>query len=208
MTRLTNTIRHSIRDAVLEHRFKAPVSELLDRADELGDRTYEFLYPSSILDQMKSLPSDFFRTDNRVNVYALGERRVIFFGRHINNLEGIHHILLKNRPTKELITAHKFRADYNVSVSLSKELYDIFEKLIQDVERHNEIYSSARSQVQAALDAVGSVKALIAAWPEVEPFASMYLETKTERVRLPAIPAASLNAILDLPVDTPVDTPA
>lgn len=59
---------------------------------------------------------------------------------------------------------------------------------------------TARAKTSGTIGQFTTVKKLIEGWPEIEPFARPYLETKT-RIQLPAVQLTEMNDLLDLPVD-------
>lgn len=202
MTRLTNYIREAICLDVLAHRFKQPVLDLLAVADQLGQDIYAYLYPPEILAQMQALPESFFRRQNHINIYVLDERPNLYFGPYIEYLKGYHSVTMQNHEVPNRIIAERDYPTYNNMLSLTPDLKKRAEILIQERNRHNAAYNTAETQIHAALAAVGTVKRLIEAWPEVEPFAAKWLEDSPKKPQLPAIPVASLNAMLDLPIDS------
>lgn len=201
MTRLTNTIRDAISQDVLAHRFRAPVLERLAEARVLGDEVYAYLYPPSMLEKMRALPQQYFRTNDHIKTYALGERIDIYFGSYIWNLKGYHAIETSKRKTEDRIIAQCHYPEYSNCLDLSPELRAKVENLVQQRERHNEAYNLAHSQLNASLSAIGTINNLIKLWPEVEPFCKVWMEDSVKKPQLPAIPVASLNAMLDLPTD-------
>jgi hypothetical protein len=201
MTRLTNNIREAICQDVLAHRFKQPVLDLLATAKALGEDVYAFLYPSEVMEQMQALPPNFFRRNNRINVYVLSETIGVYFGPYISGLKGYHSVASEQRTVPDRMIAERDYPSHSNTLRLNPGLLKRIEMLSQDKDRHNADYARAESQINAALGSVGSVKKLIEAWPEVAPFAAVWLEESTKKPQLPMIPVASLNALLDLPAD-------
>lgn len=202
MTRLTKTIREAIATAVLEHRYEAPVRALLLRAKEIGEELYNETYSPEIQAQMAAMPKGFLSQQNYLCVKLLGRNHNVYFGMNWGGeLYGFSHVPHTERKVNDRLIADRHHSRSWNSVDMSADLRRKLEFLNNDIKDHNEQYAKTNKQVQAALASVSTIKKLIEVWPEIEPFASPYLEDAPVKVNLPAIPVASLNAILDLPVN-------
>lgn len=203
MTRLTKAIRQALLQDVLDHRYQKHVRALLVRAKKLGDKLYNETYSPEIQKQMAALPPGFISKENSLHINLLGRRHAIYFGLNWSGaLCGIGHVPYLERSSQERLIAAKHTQRAWNEVDISAELRREIEFLNNDIKDHNEQYGKTCKQVEAALAAANTIKKLIELWPEIEPFASFYKTEAPVKINLPAIPVASLNAMLDLPVDT------
>ena len=199
MTRLTNAIRDAIRAELLAHRFREPILILLNEAQQLGEDVYAELYPPHVYSKMNALPEGFFRKQDHIKTFCLGQPLHIYFGPFIEYLKGYEAIPREQRHVQSRIMGQRHYPEYSNILTLSDPLQKRVEQLIQNRDKHNAAYSTASTQLEASLAAVGSISNLIKAWPEIEPFAKKYMDPV--KIQLPAIPVASLNAMLDLSTD-------
>lgn len=199
MSRLTNDIRDAIRSNLMRHRFKIQVTALRERSAVLADAIYNTAYPEKDRKLMSMLPEGWLDTGGHMYFStSSGHKHQFCFNGCYSGIQGVHYgtsDAAENRPF-----AYKWRDSYHNCYALKDEaLNQQVEEFIQDVSKHNSAYKLAETQIEASLAAFSSIKKLIEAWPEVEPFAEAYID-RPVAASLPAKTVASLNAMLGLPV--------
>lgn len=191
-TRLTENMRSRIAEAVLVHRFaKAFAVIAADRA-ALARAVYDDVLTKKQRETIASLPAGWLVTNHAIAAqFGSAYERCCFSGYNYTFWIG----------DKPADVSLPMPAKFHGSCA---KVYEATHKLSL---RHDEIerrFSSLRdeakgagNEVKAALAAVGTVQALVKAWPEVEPFCR---DITPYAVPLPAIPVAKLNQTFDLPV--------
>lgn len=204
MTRLINEIRNSIRDSLLEHRFKSAVLALEARQAELARVTYEDCFKASDRKRMDDLPKgwvyeqtysrvqvgsetvqlnyngSFSRYNQRANVCEIG----LFISRDLKDVHRRIPYSKSGNTVKIYGNAPGDEIGYNVH------------QYLRSVESLSEEIGAARRQTDAALRSFHTIAKMIEAWPEVMPF----IPEKSVPSLLPVVPVASLNELLKLPV--------
>lgn len=201
MTRLTNEIRKTIKEAVLRHRFEEQAEALVaDRAAFAGE-VYNDVYRKSDRDKMEALPNGWLPTTSSVSVRfgetAYGRYEDFpFDGAIYGDIAKVRKRTDKSPQRCERRVPHKHYSGcskvYGDDHRLSSKHAALKERAD---ELQTEIVAAAR-QVTAALDSANTVKQLLEAWPEVEPF----VPVRSAKANLPAVPVDALNKLLDLPV--------
>lgn len=203
MTKLTISIRESIRRAVLKHRFGAEVDTLTDRYAALASDVYDDLYSKEDRERIASLPKDWLPTVDQASVQfgglSNGYTQLSFNG---SGFRFEYHSIgsrLNAEQTRECKkpVANKHRYGCWKVYAADHRLTRRYEKLQAERDALHEAIGEAKQQISAALGSLSSVEALIKAWPEIEPFAKTFAVPAP--ARLPAIPAAALNKTLKLP---------
>lgn len=200
MTRLTNDIRDSIERDLIRHRFQPEIDAIEDRLQNLGAEVYDAAYDADTQAKMQALPDGWLFQDDDFEVVFAGQRVRIHFNGYMYRGEKFGG-LIDNRPKVIRRVLEKHRSGVIAKFAADHPLSQAFETINMDRERLKETIQVAKRQTRAALNAVSTVEALIKAWPEVKPFAELWIEEKDSRPKLPAIPVENLNAALGLPVE-------
>lgn len=200
MTRLTQGIRDSIRMAVLRHRFTADVDAMRAREGALANDVYDDVLRKADRDRIEALPSGWLPLATNICVKfgdnGHGYTRLSFEGGCISSeYHRLRTVKKDEKPTSRRVPCKLDRGCWK-SYSADHRLTIRFEKLKADADALEEVISTAERQIKAALNSVGTVAALVKAWPEIAPFTKRYLPVP---VSLPTIPTADLNKALKLP---------
>lgn len=193
--RLTKEIREAIAKDLIKHRFEDAVKSLYAKRAALADAVYRDLYTKAQRDQIDALPEGMLPTTDDISVnFGTAYTRVYFSGHTYGDLNKIVHA----------DRASSYRRVHYKHKDGSVKVYEATHKLAIEHERLSGVMSDlvkqideARRAAMVAMASVGSVKRLIEAWPEIEPFAKRF---DTERPQLPMTQTDQLNKILDLPV--------
>lgn len=199
-TRLTNTIRERIANAVLRHRFSEPVEVLIADRAAFAEEVYNDVYRKADREKMAALPKGWLPETNSINVQFGDDGRsyesLNFSGLVYGGVGGMR----KPDDKREVIgrraysnRAHGCVKVYDADHRLAKKNADLHQRYI-DLKTS---FEAAKQQVEAALSSASTINKLVEIWPEVEPFARSFDDVP---VKVPAIPTAKLNEILDLPV--------
>lgn len=201
MTKLTISIRESLASAVLRHRFSVEVEKFIGDKAAFAREVYEDVYKKSDREKMAALPEGWLPTSNSMGIQ---------FGEHGSTYEAlsfsgsVHGMLSKLRAAdgksaksvdfrvfekhrhacvKQYTNDHKLSTKYHAIKAAGTDL----------LTRVN----TAEKQIEAALNSVTTLPALVKAWPEIEPFTKRYFAAPS---KLPTIPVSALNAMFKLPV--------
>lgn len=178
MTNLTNEARNKILARLIEHRFGAEEEALRKARRAFAARVYDDIFTKKQRDLMASLPSGWMPTKQTINVYFAGE---------ITQLS-----LPDQRPVPH-DKVHGTLAVYDARHPLAEAKVDLDRKAYDLTERRD----AARANANAFLRNSKTLKQLVDAWPEIEPFANDVIE---KPVKLPTIDLSKLNADLGLPL--------
>lgn len=178
MTRLTTANRKTIRDRVLAHRFKDAEDVLAVTEDALAFRVVAETFSMYEYDMIRTIPDGWLPKTKRVTC-KLAEAWV--------SLEFIDWRPMPDFKISQCLVVldanHPITEDFREFQGIKKAI---------TAER-----KTLEKSVDAALNAVSTIKALREAWPEVEPFLHGLEKMK---VNLPAIQTSDLNSALGLPV--------
>lgn len=196
--RLTSYMREQIVRAVLTHRFSDEIVDLTAQRAAFANDVYDDVYRKADREKMASLPKGWLPESDAISV-SFGETgrfyAVLAFNGEtpysVSQFAGERRKEVRRRMMeKHLHGCCKVYAPDHRLTTRYHEICRTSETLTQRIRE-------ALRQVEAALGATSSISALIKAWPEIEPFVKPYY---TAPVKLPAIPAATLNEALKLPV--------
>lgn len=197
-TRLTVSIRERIANDLLTHKFSAAIGALIaDRAAHAHD-VYCDIYSKSDRAKMDALPAGWLPESNRIGVQFGSSGRsyveLSFSGAVYGEVNKYRKGTMKHGD-RRIISKHvhgcaKVYADDHPLAKAKADLDSKFDDLKTSV-------SEAAKQVNAALASATTIKRLVEAWPEIEPFARAHEATPPN---LPAVPTDRLNKLLDLPV--------
>lgn len=179
--RLTEYMRDSIKDALLERAFGERDKAIAADELKLADDIYKHLYPAPLLRKMKALPNGFLPKDDDQRCKFGGDFERVSWG------EPYRIVAAENRNNAVVFDAnHPFTDRYR----------DIKNRKAKLEEEKRE----ARAKANAALKNATTVGKLLAIWPEVKPFVEKYLKKATTAAQLPVVQTAVLNKTFDLPV--------
>lgn len=215
-TRLTNSIRDSLRGELLKHAFAGRcvthfqaeldfVQEVFDHI--MANRTVLHLGKKRPVGEVVAeLPPGWENTESYFKAEFGGETAKLdkYDGLEVNYKDNSNLIGVKTTPHHDQVkwkmppkwSGHHTLMTFDASHPLTKrftELRNAREDLKTEIER-------ARNSIRATLDSVSTVQRLIVLWPEVEAFARVYLDEKrAASVLLPVIAREQLNETLGLP---------
>lgn len=198
-TRLTNDIRDSIATAVLRHRFNEQVDALIADRAAFADAVYCDIYRKADREKMDDLPNGWLPESARIGVQ---------FGSSGSRFEYLHFDGCVYGPLDAMRSKNDGkRVERRITAKHSYGCAKVYEDGHKLSQRHAELsnrfealkaeHQTAERQTKAALSSVGTIKRLIEAWPEVEPFASKFEDAPKN---LPSVPTSKLNEMLGLPV--------
>lgn len=179
--RLAVYMKDMILAALIERAFKEKQDALKARWTAFADKLYHETYPPALLKKMKALPDGFLRRDDDLKFKFGGDIKRLSWG--------------PNRPIS---------ADHQCAVvetfPATHPHTDTYRDLERDQKQLDLLEQQRRAEIQAALDSATTVGALIAKWPEVEPFARHFIREKKVTSQLPVLQTDVLNKALNLPV--------
>lgn len=204
MTNLNQDLRNAIVSAAIKHRFADECEQLLQQARFIANDAYLSHYNPEILKKMTALPQGWLEEKEEFKVQ-------FGFAVHHLHFTGFHHSIpsVVSRPWLEEEKLQKEQRRRFLKKDLEARVvhcFDFQHPLTLRVDAHQKSKEDLRAQISAARDETHralskfrTVKTLIEAWPEIAPF----IPAASSKAYLPAIPVATLNKILDLPVDLP-----
>lgn len=196
-TRLTKDIREAIARSVMKHRYEATVKALVEEKAAFGMKVYEDLYSKANREKMNALPEGWLPSSDNVTVqFGASYDRVYFNGYTHGKIVSVVSSEDKRKECSLRLWGKHERGCakvYDATHPLAVARFNLDAKE-RDLKTQ---FDETRRQVDAALNAVTTIKKLIEVWPEIAPFAADF---ENEKPQLPALPTSKLNAILDLPV--------
>lgn len=177
--RLTNHMRESIRDALLEHRFAEEEKAVEAAFFEVADKMYNHFFSTKDQELMASLPQGWLPTDNDIHV-RLGSSGQDFVVPDMSYSRRFPYNL--HDRWQSLDDEHPLVEEY---------------KAIRD--RKNALRKArteAKKQVWAVLSTITTANKLLTVWPEAKPFVEKYIDEPAPQ--LPALPIGTLNNLLKL----------
>lgn len=193
-TKLTTVMRERIVADLLVHRFRKPADKLVKDRAAFALKLYREVYPRAVLTKMDALPEGWLPTNAEIRA-RLGTHYESF------PFDGSLYGKVWTVASKTEAVWKRVRAQDAGGCLLSLEATHPLSLAGVDLDkRRNELATSidaAKRQAESAVSGVTTIARLIELWPECEPFARKH---ETARAPLPALPTASLNALLDLPV--------
>lgn len=211
-TRLNADIRQALHDDLLGYRFKDTVADLRRDWALLAEAVYNDIYPSDVQARMQSLPKGWLPTQTYVQVqFATSTVQLTFtgnkrqYGYSLSDDEKRAFAIVY--PPQVDAVLHLFPEHQSNGATV--KLYEAREPLATRYEllsrRHADFVNDLKAAHKATAQAVKgatTIEALIAAWPEVEPFAKKYLGVQPASRQLPVVQRDVLNKQLGLPVPT------
>lgn len=174
---LTTIDRQSILDGIMNHRFKGERDAIEERLTSFGDKVYENVFGSTNISLMESLPEGWLKMFKSFEVQISGS---------------VESLKTHDKRPYPADKCHAILGVYDGDHPFAIE----YQEIVADLENHQALEASARSQARAVLLSCYSLKALLEVWPEVEPFAQFL---RLDRAfNLPAPPIKDLNQLLKL----------
>lgn len=178
MTRITNDIAKGIAKAVADHAFAdriAAAKEALEAAALAAYRTY---HGDAAIERMNALPDGWLPCNSLLDFTINGQRLPVRL----------------SKPARQTCRDNagyiKLNGDAAEAIALMQAQ--------QSFDRLREERDDAESEALRAVKRFSTIKALIAGWPEIAPFAAKF---DADKPSLPAVIPAELNAKLGLPVE-------
>lgn len=206
MPRLTQQMKEDMTKAAMKHAFTEKVKALVTDRAEWMERLYERIYPKSLRDRMYALPRGYVHEDDDIKfMVGATTNQVPFNGwaiGHSYNSKLSWAKLGNVRPNtvmKRMSESHARGGSIAIVLEATDPMAVEWEKLENRSKDLASAYSSTQQAIKVALDQCTTVKSLIKAWPEFEPFAKPY--DLPDKRRLPVVQTSKLNKLLDLPID-------
>jgi len=197
--RLSTSMRESIRNRLLLHRFSHAIPPLVEKQMAFAADVFDDIFSAEDQKKLNALPKGWVPSVVGFQVKFGSE----FMHLNLNGSTGIQGELCKVRAKEYEYVSVSQRVPH-CSYSGCIKVYEVshpFTAREEDLSRERaeltQQIRSAKTLISAELQQVTTVGALIAAWPEVRPFVEQYLKVEP---KLPALPPQALNDILDLPV--------
>ena len=201
--RLATYMKESICKALLHHRFSNLIPPLIERQREFADRVFADVVTPKETESLDALPKGWVPSISIIGV-QFGESGSRYTQLNLDGTDGINGELSQVRDVVERETVSR-RVPYSMKNGCAK-VYSVAHPFCFQAEDFRRERESLREQIKKAsglinaqLNAFTTVGALIRNWPEVAPFAERYLELSDSRAV--ALPRATLNDILGLPVE-------
>lgn len=178
MTRITNTIAEGIAKAVTDHAFSERIATAKEALEAAALAAYRYHYGEESINRMNALPDGWLPCISRLDFAINGQRLFARIGKpvQITYLENEGWV--------------KINGDVPEAVALQRAAHAL--------DRLEKERSDAESEALRAVKRFSTIKALVAGWPEIAPFAAKFDANKPS---LPVVIPAELNAKLGLPVE-------
>lgn len=205
-TRLTNSMRDSLMEALMRRAFKSQCEDWAQRFSKFVLKVHAGIYGDD-LPRMEALPEGWLPKNREIKVRFGGDAVRLSTTGEFNSQASysvkwpeefraceasknaiklmVHTYHNNDREAGVFDARHPLSAEYQAFMN---ELTDLQEKI-----------GGAKRTARAALDSVHTIQKLIEVWPEVEVFAKEYLVHGERKALLPDIPRAQLNSVLGLP---------
>lgn len=179
MSRLTNQIRQSMLETVLDHAFSGKLKQARDGLVAASDALY-MAHHGEHLKTMQKLPASFLYKQSRMDTNIGGQRHIVSLG--------------ESKPMSYESSCSRivFEADNSVAIAWLHA-----NDKVKDTEKQRD---SMSKEVNAVLESVHTFKKLWEVWPECKSLLEKF-EQKPAIAILPAVQVHRLNAALGLPVD-------
>lgn len=207
--RLTKHIREDILARVLNHAFQERAQNMLDAERAFVEEVWNAIYSEAERARMAELPSGWLPEDDDFKVSFDGEVQGLYFRTGLDH--SLPHWVKKTYGggTVEINVPDHGKCDRrmpsaaargNVLKVLTGEIVKRFSNLQEARAQLEKQYADVYRTAENTLSSVSTVKKLIEVWPEIEAFASHWLDEDSDaKAILPDIPRARLNEQLHLP---------
>lgn len=217
-TRLTVAIKEAITDQVMQHAFAARCAAHMEAELTFAQEVYDHIMDTKMLavdggsgpktplrKVLAALPAGWSSQQTYFKAEFAGQEQKLdrYDGFEGGYRENATMIGWKPTPQREQKNWH-FPPGYSwgtlAKFEAQHEFSDRCAKLQGDREDLKSEMSSLRTQTRATLDTASTIQKLIVIWPEIEAFASPFLqEEKAAAVLLPVVARERLNDALGLP---------
>lgn len=202
--RLNTEIREDIMRALLRHKFSEEYVELVCRRAALAKRMHDRAF-NNILGQMNQLPEGWLPTSKSITIkFGESYTSLNFNGewptRYFTQIHWACQPVGWNNP-------HVFRRVREMDKDRCTMVLDATDK---DSEEYGELENwtnslqdrvgYGRKQIWAALCKANTVRQLLEAWPEVEPFVKNLAPVTPKKSSVPQLATTELNSLVGLPV--------
>lgn len=205
--KITNWMRESIVNDMLNHRFKGVYAGLVKQGIALADDVYKEFYDEATRRQMSRLPEGWLPEDDDLGVQfgTSGSSYIAldFSGSWINHSSTSAGDLrppnfVWKKDNRRLLSKDKGKCvrKYEKDHPFSARYFAIMKEIGEQVE----LYSKARKMAKQGVAQATTLKRLREVWPECWPFAKRF-EDNDARPGLPVPQIASLNEMFKLPVE-------
>lgn len=211
MTRLTNHLRASIIDRMMEHAFSEKAVEMMRRQSEIAEQIYNDVYDRRAQERLNEAPVNWFPTVSGLKISIVGMSEFTkefkfngeFFRYSHNNTEAeCWNVLSKEfRQRHDIVKKVPFKHSGSAIIKNYEPNHSIAFNAIQWINDQRLLSSQiveARKLATSTMDNFTTVEKLIVGWPEIEPFTRNH--QAPQPVKLPAIPFAKLNGMFGLPI--------
>ena len=196
--KLTKSMREKTIRKLINHAFEDRVMDWIGESKEFAEQVYRDVYDKN-LKLMQELPAGWLPLRKSIKVQFAETFTWIYFGGGLDSGLGIPTELSRARGKLELESKiipyahiHDAAKVFSATDQLSKRfqvLVDQRDDLIKEIRK-------AEDDAWAVLNSCSTMKKLLDAWPEIEPFV---LEASAKS-NLPDIPRSTLNSEFKLPV--------
>lgn len=191
--RLTTTVRETLQERLIDHRFKERGRKLHERVARLAQACYARQYRSKVepgttkLDLIASLPSGWLPEEDSLRVQFAGTRFVElhFDGRFPGDYGGG----LKTEEPKRRFPQEDAN-QCRLAVDAAHKLSETWDELSADIKLYREEKKLLEKEVEGVLGSVTTTGALVKAWPEVATFIK-----DLAPVARPALPAPLIRSL-------------
>lgn len=200
--RLRVSDREHIVKRLLCHAFEARVIAHARARHDHAMKVYRDIFTEDEIDRMYALPPGWLNTTDDVRARIAGSDNTMHFGGTWDLGPELRKCLSNSDVLKNNVS---MRYPHNMINRIGK-VYDAnhplaeqYEDLQREHSQLHELILTARKKAEATVNSYTTVKALIKAWPDVEPFIKPSKPITSFPV--PVIPIAELNNLLSLPVE-------
>lgn len=205
-TRLCVWMKDAIISRLLQHAFSVQVLDLINDQGVFARRVFDDVVKPGEQVRLGELPPGWVPEVEQITVKMKEGASVEQL--NLNGYYGIYGELSQAlaQGDRESVATINRRCPYRVKggVCAVYSVGDPLQVAHEDLENRAKTLrgqvTDAEKVMRGTLDSFSTVNALIKGWPEVEPFASRYIDRPS--TQLPVVPRARLNAMLDLPVET------
>lgn len=195
--KLNNGIRDEIRNDLLEHALGPEVQAIWGLLQKLADDVFNDVL-GGLVEKMNSLPDGWLPTSNRVIVQLGGDSEKIVqlqFDGYFNSKLSLRRFKRPELPPRRIPT--QFLRNVAKIYETSHQFTIRYQAILDRISELHKRHEQAKIAANSILYSTSTVGALIARWPECEPFARQWL---SEKVQLPMVDTEHVNMLLDLPV--------
>ena len=177
MSRLTQSIRETIKNRAIKAAFAEREQAMKDAESLLGIEAYESVFPQVIRDQAAAMPDGWLRQDSCLRFNASGWNVTLTL--------------------KEGVPVPSARYGCEVLASLTGDLAERVQARKTASEKLREQRYSAERELAGFLEQFKSFKSMREAWPEGKPFYESF-DVEAPKGGVPAVRVAEINKLLNI----------